>query len=169
MAPKAQVDPSRMVASEFKIQPRSAGTPAKLIRTPQGWRVFETVFLASMSQELRSFVQSIPSGQMKPKNDEERLAFDTIYNGLIQRLEHEPDLITDIVEQCESGNGVHALAVLQHKFAGNNPAKSLSILNEMINMKLSSPNVLVGSKRIIELNITSSPRASRSKHLCFLR
>ena len=146
-----------MVAPEFTIQPRSAGSSAKLIRTPEGWRIFETVLLASMSQNLRSIVQSVPSEQMKPYNETERQAFDIVYSGLIQRLENESDLITLICDQCESGNGIHALSVLRSKFAGNTPAKSLSILSEMLNKKLFAPNVLVSAKRIIALNNQLAP------------
>ena len=155
MPPKAA--PTGMAAPEFTIQPRSAGSSAKLIRTPEGWRIFETVLLASMSQNLRSIVQSVPSEQMKPYNETERQAFDIVYSGLIQRLENESDLITLICDQCESGNGIHALSVLRSKFAGNTPAKSLSILSEMLNKKLIAPNVLVSAKRIIALNNQLAP------------
>ena len=74
-----------MAAPDYKIQPLVAGVaPSKLDRTPEGFRIFSTIFLSSMSQELRQFLQTLPQGQLKPKNDEERIAFDTIYHGLIQ-------------------------------------------------------------------------------------
>ena len=90
-----QEHPPRMVAHDYTIQPLVSGVaPTKLDRTPEGFRIFNTIFLSSMSQELRHFFQTLPQGQLKPNNDEERMAFDTIYHGLIQRLASDPDLST---------------------------------------------------------------------------
>ena len=152
MAPKAPTSSPTHGSPEYKIQPLTAGVPAKLTRTPEGWRVFETIFQASMSQELRHFVQNIPSGQMKPYDDDQRLAFETIYNGMILRLQHDPDLINLVCEQVETGNGIQALSVLRSKFRGNSAAKSLTIIGEISTKKLVAPDVLVGAQRMVTLN-----------------
>ena len=153
MAPKASgasLSPPRMVASsEYEIQNRT--NPAKLKRTPEGWGVFMLVFYASMTQPLRQIIQAhIIKGQLKPNDADEILAYDVVYNGIITRLEAEPDLITLIARDCDAGNGVQALSVLHNKFAGNTAAKSLSVLNEMITFKLDDP--VAGAQRILALN-----------------
>ena len=96
-----------MVAPLFEIQARPVGAAAtRLTRTPEGWHVFELVFLSSMSSSLRSFVlECFTKGKDKPYSEEEASAFDLVFNGLIQRLEAEPDLVTLIADKCESGSG----------------------------------------------------------------
>ena len=154
MAPKASgtsLSTPRMVASsEYEIQNRT--NPAKLKRTPEGWGVFMLVFYASMSQPLRHLVQShMLTGQLKPNDADETLAYDIVWNGLITRLESEPDLITLLARECDTGNGVQALGVLHSKFAGNTAAKSLSVLNEMITFTIDADPV-AGAQRIQALN-----------------
>ena len=142
-----------MVAPLFEIQARPVGAAAvRLTRTPQGWQVFELVFFSSMSSTLRSFVlDCLDKGKDKPINEEEASGFDLIFNGLIQRLEAEPDLVTLIADKCDTGNGVQALSVLRSKFAGNTPAKSLTVLYDMFNTKLDA-DTLDGAQRIPALN-----------------
>ena len=142
-----------MVAQEFTIQSRSASAPQKLQRTPQGWRIFELVFIAAMSSDLRSFVHDCTfKGKLKAENDEEKDATDTVWNGLIQRLEYESDLITLIVDKCDAGNGIQALSVLRSKFSGNTPAKSLSVLHELFSANLSGADTLSGAQHLVALN-----------------
>ena len=157
MAPKASgasVHPSSMVAQNlFTIQPRAAGIAApRLKRDPPGWRVFELVLQSSMNAALRSLVMDhIKTGQLKPYTSDESDAYELVFNELIQRLEAEPDLIELISDKVETGNGIHALSVLRSKFAGNTPAKSLTVLGEMITIDLDS-DPFVGAQRIVSLN-----------------
>ena len=93
-----------MVAPVFEVQPRALGaSAARLTRTPQGWQVFEAVFIAAMDPALRSIVQThISKDQQQPTNDEQAAAYDTVYNALIQRIESDLDLIALAV-----GKGTH--------------------------------------------------------------
>ena len=147
MAPKGT--PS-MVAAPFEFQSRP--TLPKLKRTPEGWSVFELVCLSHMNSALRSFIQDqFIKGQLKPSTADEIEAYDLVYNGMIERLADHPDLIALIADKCDSGNGVQAIAVLRSKFAGNSPAKSLTIVAEVVNKDL-GVDTLAGAKRMIELN-----------------
>ena len=149
MAPKA-VSSTAMVALEFEIQNRTSSV--KLDRTPDGWNCFQLVFYAAMSQPLRSLVQDhMLKGQLKPNDADQTLAYDVVWNGLIQRLEAEPDLITMLAKECDSGNGIQALSILRSKFAGNTPAKSLAVVNQMFEAKLDTDTVK-GAQRIVALN-----------------
>ena len=92
------------------------------------------------------------AGQECVPVDDSTLVPATIYNGMILRLQHDPDLINLVCEQVETGNGIQALSVLRSKFRGNSAAKSLTIINEISSKKLVAPDVLAGAKRMVTLN-----------------
>ena len=119
--------------------------------------MFDVMFQSKLGAPLRTTlseaVQNSHCNQVTPANDKQRALFAHIRDRLVGMLTYDQDLIAEMIEACDPDNGVDQYLYLKHKFVGATIAKTVSVIEGIVNMSFTSA-IVNECRKIISANQT---------------